>query len=247
MRRTHAAGIVTIAAIALGGAVAAGQRATPLAASGAAAGDWPTYGRDAAGTRFSPLTELTPANVAKLEVAWVYHMKPATAGAEPATGASSYGAAEAPAATVPAGSGASSNQRTGRRGYASSSSTPLVVNGTMYLVTPYNRVAALDPATGQERWVYQLPTGNPSTRGLEYWPGDGQTPPQLVFGTSDSKLRSLDAATGKPNPAFGNAGAVDLDGPEILRGLPGRNGLTSPPLVYKHLVITGGTTQENGW
>jgi quinoprotein glucose dehydrogenase len=244
MRRTHGAGIVTLAAIALGGVVVAGQRATPPAA----AGDWPTYGHDAGATRFSPLAELTPANVAKLEVAWVYHMKPAAApGAAPAaTGASSYSAAEAPAAQAPASSASTtSNQTRGRRGYASSSSTPLVVNGTMYLVTPYNRVAALDPATGTERWVYQLPTGNPSTRGLEYWPGDGQTPPQIVFGTSDSKLRSIDAATGKPNAAFGNAGAVDLDGPEILRGLPGRNGLTSPPLVYKHLVITGGTTQEN--
>jgi quinoprotein glucose dehydrogenase len=38
---------------------------------------------------------------------------------------------------------------------------------------------------------------------------------------------------------------VDLNTPEILRGLSGRNGLSSPPIVYKHLVITGGTTQEN--
>ena len=32
--------------------------------------------------------------------------------------------------------------------------------------------------------------------------------------------------------------------PEILQGLPGRNGLSSPPVVYRNLVITGGTTQE---
>src|SRR5580692_244067 len=39
--------------------------------------EWPTYGHDSGGMRFSPLTEITPANVDRLAVAWVYHMKPA--------------------------------------------------------------------------------------------------------------------------------------------------------------------------
>src|SRR5580658_10762663 len=39
--------------------------------------EWPTYGHDPGGMRFSPLTEITPANVGKLKVAWVYHMRPA--------------------------------------------------------------------------------------------------------------------------------------------------------------------------
>ncbi len=39
--------------------------------------------------------------------------------------------------------------------------------------------------------------------------------------------------------------SISLDTPEILQGLPGRNGLSSPPIVYRNLVITGGTTQEN--
>ena len=43
----------------------------------AADGDWPTYGRDLAGTRFSPLKQITPANVNQLSRAWTYHMKPA--------------------------------------------------------------------------------------------------------------------------------------------------------------------------
>jgi quinoprotein glucose dehydrogenase len=41
------------------------------------AGDWPYYGRDASGGRFSPLSQITPANVGKLAVAWTYHMNPA--------------------------------------------------------------------------------------------------------------------------------------------------------------------------
>src|SRR5207342_1516320 len=49
----------------------------------------------------------------------------------------------------------------------------------------------------------------------------------------------------KQNPAFGDNGVVNLNTDAIMQGLPGRNGLTSPPIVYKNLVITGGTTQEN--
>jgi quinoprotein glucose dehydrogenase len=39
--------------------------------------EWPTYGHDSGGMRFSPLKQVTPANVAQLQKAWVYHMKPA--------------------------------------------------------------------------------------------------------------------------------------------------------------------------
>src|SRR5215217_2516003 len=75
---------------AIGTAVAAAVVAT-YAQSGAPAPagskEWPTYGHDPGGLRFSPLTQLTPANVAQLQVAWVYHMKPATPATAPAEGA----------------------------------------------------------------------------------------------------------------------------------------------------------------
>ena len=66
-----------------------------------------------------------------------------------------------------------------------------------------------------------------------------------MFGTTGGKLFSLDAKTGQPNEAFGEKGVVDLNTPEILQGLPGSDGLSSPPIMYRHLVITGGRTQEN--
>jgi quinoprotein glucose dehydrogenase len=181
------------------------------AREGGASREWPTYGHDAGGQRFSPATQLTPGNVDRLEIAWVYHMRPE-----------------------------GSTLR-----FAASQTTPLVVNGKMYLSTPYGRVVAIDPVTGGELWAFQLPSGQPSKRGVEYWPGDARTPPQIVFGSSEAKLYSIDASTGKPNEAFGDNGVVNLDTPEILQGLPGRNALSSPPIVYRNLVITGGTTQEN--
>ena len=193
------------------------------------ASEWPTYGHDAGGLRFSPLAQVTPANVDQLKVAWVYHMKPA---ADPASGA--RGAA--PALGRGAGRGGT--------GFSGSQVTPIVANGLMYVATPYGRVVALDPTSGKEQWVFRLSSGNPSTRGVEYWPGDAQTPPQIVFGTTDAKLISLDAKTGVLNEAFGEHGVVDLNTPAILQGLPGSDGLSSPPIVYRNLVITGGRTQE---
>lgn len=50
--------------------------AATAAATDSGSGDWPYYGRDPSGGRFSPLTQITPANVSKLAVAWTYHMNP---------------------------------------------------------------------------------------------------------------------------------------------------------------------------
>lgn len=215
--------------------------------------EWPTYGHDSGGMRFSPLTEITPANVNRLKVAWVYHMKPVAS--SPVPGASGAAPAKPAANTVGAGVGAVGDDpeyaayarmRGGTGGFSPSTVTPLVINGTMYLTTPYGRVVAIDSTTGEEVWAFELPGGGgASTRGVEYWPGAGRTAAQIVFGTGDGRLFSLDARTGKPNMKFGDNGVVNLNTAEIMRGLPGRNGLTTPPIVYQDLVITGGTTQEN--
>ena len=214
--------------------------------------EWPTYGHDAGGMRFSPLKQITPANVDQLKVAWVYHMA-ASAGAAGASGAAALTpAGRGPAAdasegetpaTPPAGRGRGG--RGGGSGFSSSEATPLVINGLMYLPASGGRVVAIDPTNGHELWSFHLPASQPSTRGVEYWAGDSQTEAQIVFGSSDGKLYSINAKTGKPNNNFGDNGIVNLNTPEILHGLPGHDGLSSPPIVYKNLVITGGTTQEN--
>lgn len=207
--------------------------------------EWPTYGHDSGGMRFSPLTEITPANVAKLKVAWTYHMKPE--GYVAPAGRGGFGApgrgpiGDNPDAPPTAGRG----RGRGGAGFSPSQDTPLVINGVMYISSPYQRLVAVDPVTGKELWNYQLPTGSPATRGVEYWPGDGKTSPQIVFGSRDGKMYSVDAKTGKPNMAFGDNGIVNMNTEDIMRGLPGINGLTAPPIVYKNFVIAGGTTQEN--
>ena len=207
-----------------------------------AAKEWPTYGHDAGGMRFSPLTEIKPTNVDQLKVAWVYHMKPASAGATPAV-------IPPPVARNTGGAVGDAPEGVSRRsanGLSPSTVTPLVINGVMYLSTPYGRVVAIDATTGKEVWVYALSGGGyPATRGVEYWAGDSRTPAQIVFGSSNGRLFSINAKTGQPNLEFGDNGIVNMNTEDIMRGMPGRNGLTSPPIVYRNFVIAGGTTQEN--
>jgi quinoprotein glucose dehydrogenase len=257
--------IVLLSSIAAAAGIAVVQTASrplaqsPASTAAAASTEWPTYGHDAGHRRFSPLTEITTGNVGRLEVAWTYHMRPpaAAASASAATtpgpqggraaagGGPAASAGPGPAPQAAQGGGRAGGGRgRGGAGFSASQVTPIVVNGVMYIATPYGRVVAVDPTTGTELWAYQLPSGQPSTRGVEYWPGDTQTPPQIVFGTNNGKLHSVDAKTGKPNPAFGVNGVVELNTPEIMQGASGNNALTSPPAVYRNLVITGGRTQE---
>ena len=130
--------------------------------------------------------------------------------------------------------------------------TPLVVNDTLYYCTPYMRVFALDPETGEERWVFdpQLKakgTGGPyplTCRGLAYWADDEAErgePCQrrLLYGTKDSELLALDADTGKLCEGFGEAGRVALrEGLE--EGIPEWEYYpTSPPLIMGDVAVLG--------
>jgi hypothetical protein len=84
--------------------------------------------------------------------------------------------------------------------------TPLLVDGTMYVVTSAGRVAALDPATGVQRWSYEtrndaVRSGHQrASRGVAFW-RDGLAS-RILYGTPDGRLISLDAKTGRPDPAL---------------------------------------------
>ncbi|UUL83132.1 outer membrane protein assembly factor BamB family protein [Sphingomonas qomolangmaensis] len=189
-------------------------------------GDWASYGRDEGHARHSPLTAIKPANVSKLKKLWSYHMRPAGVTAD----------------SIPMPDGVPERFKTG---FSASEATPLVVDGTMYLSTPYRRVVALDAATGKERWVFNFPGNDQaSTRGVAYWPGDGKTGARIVFGTRTGKLYALDAKTGQPAAGFGEAGAVNMKTPEVMNGTRAPLGMSSPPAVYKNLIITGSRVQE---
>jgi quinoprotein glucose dehydrogenase len=193
----------------------------PLAASqmpslaGPSATDWPAYGHDAGGGRFSPLTQISPENAGRLQLAWTYHMNPTP-------------------------------QLSGNR-IPTSTTTPLMVGGLLYLGTPYGRVVALDATTGKQVWAYQLPgSDQPPFRGLGYWPGDGKIGPRIIFGSAQGKLVALEAKTGAPAKGFGDNGMVDTKTPQIMNDLPNAYyGYSSPPGIYKNLAIFGSRVQES--
>jgi len=120
-----------------------------------------------------------------------------------------------------------------------------MIGNVLYMSTPYHSVIALDAETGKLLWNYQLDTTQASERGVSYWPGDGDAPSSIIFGTTDGRLWSLNAATGKPNSNFGENGSINLlDG--ITNGVARpRLDVSTPPPIYKNLVITGGRTQES--
>ncbi|HEY6925683.1 MAG TPA: PQQ-binding-like beta-propeller repeat protein [Steroidobacteraceae bacterium] len=211
--------------VALSSFLACSCKSTPSA-------EWPTYQHDSNGTRYSPVAEITPANVSSLRIAWIYHMRPPNF----------------PDMAVPQDehdAGDAGNEH-GPGHFAVSEATPLVVHGLMYVSTPYGRVVALNSDTGQEIWAYDLPDGDkPATRGVEYWPGDRDGAAEILFGTRAGKLIALSARSGTPVAGFGKNGVVEMKTPEVMNGKPAAAlGMSSTPLIYRNLAITGSRVQE---
>jgi len=133
--------------------------------------------------------------------------------------------------------------------------TPIVVDGTMFLTTGFNKVIALDAATGKERWTYdphvdrEADYSEVTSRGVATWldgrAGASATCRRRIFeGTIDARLLALDAATGQLCGDFGAGGFVDLkSGIDHVR--QGDYQMTSPPAVMGELVIVGSSVGDN--
>ena len=135
--------------------------------------------------------------------------------------------------------------------------TPLMVDGTLFLSTPRGRVIALDPETGAERWRFDprvdpsLGFGDFASRGVATWVDSAAaagTPcrRRIFMATIDARLFALDAATGAPCAGFGATGSVDLR--QGLRTPPDERSeyqMTSPPAVVNGVVVTGSAIADN--
>ena len=118
-----------------------------------------------------------------------------------------------------------------------------MVGGILYLSTPYGRVVALEPETGKKVWEYESEY-SPSGRGISYWPGDETLPAQVVVGTMNGFLFTLNAKTGKLTKTFGDNGIVNLKSGVADKFPRGRYGMSSPAAIYKNLIFTGAQLQE---
>ncbi len=120
--------------------------------------------------------------------------------------------------------------------------SPLVVGGVLYALTPTQRVIALDAATGKLLWTFDSGIkGTQPDRGLSWWTDGSES---RLFAGVMNFLYALDPATGKPIAAFGESGRIDLR--KELRGDYRDQSivLTTPGVVYKDLIIVGGRNPE---
>src|SRR5258707_581923 len=137
--------------------------------------------------------------------------------------------------------------------------TPIVVDGTMYLSTPFNRVIALDPATGHEKWTFDPKIDLQASyseglinRGVSSWVDTSRAPGQpcarrIFIATIDARLIALDAATGIACSDFGVNGQINLktSGISVQTVYNGEYEETSPPAIIDDLVVVGSAIGDN--
>jgi quinoprotein glucose dehydrogenase len=184
---------------------------------------WLNYGDDPGGTRYSPAKQIERTNVTKLQVAWTYR-----------TGALPH------------------DQELDKK--AAFEATPILVEGKLFLSTPYDHVIALNPATGAKLWEFdpklELPYGasEVTSRGVAAWIGPrivkASCQIRIFIGTLDARLIALDADSGNLCTDFGVNGEVDLTANVRLRD-PGDYQVTSAPVIFQDLVITGSSIGDN--
>lgn len=194
--------------------------------SAAGAQDWPAYGGDPGGMRYSQAAEITKANVGALAVAWTYHTGEAA-----------------------------------RRGAAFKRSafqaTPILADGKLVFCTPFDRVVALDAASGTELWVFDpeiveglKPANGFICRGVAVWhdaaaAAGAACAARVFLGTNDARLIALDLATGRRCSDFGTGGEVALP-PDIAQRYPGERQIDSVPAVLNDTVIIGSAVDDMG-
>jgi len=176
--------------------------------------EWPYYGADQGGIKYSPLTDIGPENVGRLQIAWQWKH---------------FDVPLEQYDTTP----------------GQFEAVPLMLDGVLYVTTPYNNVAALDAETGKELWRFDgegyklgqlLSASGWKLRGTAFW-RDGNK--LRIFLNSRHRLFKLDAQTGKPLSDFGNNGWVSLTDGLPRMGDPAHYTQSSPPVIYKDLVIMG--------
>jgi quinoprotein glucose dehydrogenase len=123
-------------------------------------------------------------------------------------------------------------------------STPIMIDGLVYISTSYHRVVALDAETGKQVWAFDPKTyeegppiaGTGPHRGVMFW-RDGDDTRILI--NARNKLFAVNAKTGQPIKEFGGGGNVRIDA-DHSREIPrGQFQSTSPGMIYKDLVIVG--------
>lgn len=191
--------------------------------------DWPAYGAAPGGGRYASSSQITASNVDRLAVAWAHRSGDFRSGA--------------------AGGGLTDVENPPTTFMV----TPIMVNDTLYYCTPYNRVFALDPQTGAEKWVFDpgvdmAEEALTNCRGVSSWQSAGSVTGacshRIVMGTLDGRIVVLDGATGQRCADFARGGDIDLtDG--LSEHQAGEYSVTSPPAIIGDTLITGAMVADS--
>jgi quinoprotein glucose dehydrogenase len=187
---------------------------------------WFSYGRDAEGTRYFPVAEITRENVGRLELAWTYRT----------------GESEPRFATKKSTSFESTPLVFDGTMYVG---TPL---GRVIALDPATGRErwVFDPEIKRD-----VTYGDFASRGVSSWfdaaaPADAICKRRIFIATAQSQLIAIDARTGRRCAGFGRDGTVDLTtGLRIPPFEPQAYSMTSPPVVVNGLVITGSSIADN--
>ena len=194
--------------------------------------DWPHVGGAAGGGHYTAHTQINHDNLDDLEVAWIHRSGDFREGGNFKDG-NNYPAEPLQTALQV---------------------TPILFNNALYYCTPFNRVFALNPDTGEELWSYDPEIDQeeypvPRCRGVSAWTSSsieaGKTcHKRIIAPVVDARVIALDALTGKPCEDFGNKGEVSLR--EGLGEHPNYQYLlTSPPAITGDLAIVGSAVTDN--
>lgn len=134
--------------------------------------------------------------------------------------------------------------------------TPILAAGNLIGCTPHNKVFALDPATGEERWTYQAtypegyrPANKWLCRSVVSWvdpdlPDEAPCQTRIFMGTNDVRLIALDAKTGDLCDGFADGGIRKID-IGMAQLWPGEVQITSAPAILGDVVIVGSAISDN--
>jgi quinoprotein glucose dehydrogenase len=179
--------------------------------------DWPITNYAQTGNRYSPLTQITRANVATLQQAWSVHLKPA-----------GFTGPMREAQAIPI--------VIGNTMYVASPYGAVIALDATTGVERW-RFQLPGSELPSKRGVAYWPGGG-SGRDLPL-------PASIVFGSTTGKLYSVNAANGTLNEWFGENGVITLKTPEVMQtGMNAAYSLLSSATIYRNLIITGAGTGE---
>lgn len=215
---------------------------SPAASASDSTIEWPHYGGDPGGMKYSPAAVVNRDNVGRLRIAWRVRIGDGRTG------------------TVDSGLHMGSAKAASGASDSRFEATPIMRHRMLYVATPFNRALALDPSSGRILWTFDprldatghYPEGFTS-RGVALWTDTARSAgsgcaARVFLATVDARLIALDASSGVTCEDFGSGGTVHLARGAAVGGRDASAfnlSVTSPAAIAGDAVIVGSVVRES--